>query len=157
MTDFPLPHTWDRAGLENRGFTGFVRFSDIDWKVVPMNPGIYVVVRADLTPSAISEMSAPAYRPYGVDDLTTRWIDHAEIVYIGKANGAGGLRSRLRPFARRAANHSGGRSIWQLSNAEQLIVAWSPTPGWDPELVEKEYIRAFREVFGQRPFANRRD
>jgi len=157
LTDFDLPLTWDMAGLQDRRFEGFVTFAEIEWDEVPREPGIYVVLRPDLAESVIVATSAAAYVPYLADELKSRWIDHSEILYIGKANGTGGLRSRLRPFARQAASHSGGRSIWQLSTADQLLVAWILTPGWDPEQVEKDYIRAFRQAFGQRPFANRRD
>ena len=81
----------------------------------------------------------------------------APIVYIGKAGtptSKGGLKSRLSPFSRKARSHSGGRSIWQLDDADELLVCWIKTPGLNPRHVEEDYLDEFARVHLRQPFAN---
>lgn len=52
--------------------------------------------------------------------------------------------------------HYGGRFVWQLSNAGDLLVSWKRTLGVDARDVERKMIEMFREMNGgHRPFANR--
>lgn len=158
MSSLPLPAAWTREGLEGVGFAGFVTFAEIPVADIPPWPGIYVVLRAASTPPAILEVSvARAGSVYAVDDLQGRWITGTPVVYIGKADAkSGGLRTRLRQYARRGSSHKGGRSIWQLADHGDLLVAWVETPGQVAEDVEIAYRAAFAEQFGGWPFANRR-
>lgn len=152
-TDFPLPSSWDRAGLEAIGFTGFVPLVGMDRKVITKEKGVYVLLRPDSdAPYRILEQSPLV--AYGVEELERRWVRSAHVVYIGKAGGNEGLRERLSPFSRKARNHSGGRSIWQLHDADELLVCWAATPGLDPREVEKDYLDAFAKAHGAYPFAN---
>ena len=50
--------------------------------------------------------------------------------------------------------HWGGRYIWQLADAKDLLVYWKPTLGRDPRLVEKAMLSKFVEKYGCLPFAN---
>lgn len=153
-----LPTAWSRAGLEEIGFDGFVTFAEIPTADIPPRPGIYVVLRTATTPPTILAQSvARAGTVYSVDDLEGRWVADTPVVYIGKADAkAGGLRTRLRQYARRGSSHKGGRSIWQLADHADLTVAWGETPGEVAEDVEVAYRASFAEEFGRWPFANRR-
>src|SRR5690606_10645565 len=88
-------------------------------------------------------------KPYAPVELQAKWVNCSEspVIYIGKAGGldSGGatLRSRLSLYMRLNEFHSGGRAIWQLSDAADLLVCWKPTPGSDPRAVEKQMLSAF--------------
>lgn len=162
--------SWDRSGLEAAGFSGFVRFVELPTSDVPPVAGVYVVVRTAST-SVTFRRTSPAGRRNGrdpavpVETLEQAWIEGTQVLYIGKAGrGAAdnrGLRTRLAEYRRhglgRGAPHWGGRYIWQLTDADDLVVAWLPTPGVEPEVAERELIAGFRRAFGGRPFANRND
>jgi len=95
--------------------------------------------------------------PYLRTKLQGRWSPGAPIVYIGKAGtptSKGGLKSRLGPYSRKARGRSGGRSIWQLEEADELQVCWIETPGLDPRQVEEDYLDEFTRVYQAQPFAN---
>lgn len=158
MSALQLPASWDRAGLEAVGLVGFVTFAEIPTADIPPCPGIYVVLRtAEAAPDIRESTVARAGSPYSLDDLRGRWIPGNPTLYIGKADAkAGGLRTRLRQYARRGSSHQGGRSIWQLADYAELLVAWVQTPGENPEEVEIGYRAAFADRFGGWPFANRR-
>jgi hypothetical protein len=156
-----LPSTWDQTGLEAVGFRGFLPFAQLTSAVVPADRGIYAVLRPSGTDPTFLPAS-PAGWPkgrdpsYPLDELRRKWIATTPLVYVGKANPAGGLWGRLRPFARMASNHSGGRSIWQLEDSAELLVCWIATPGENPGDVETRYLHAFESAHGGVPFANRR-
>lgn len=153
-----LPKSWDRAGLEDVGFEGFVSFAELGAAGVPREPGIYAVLRTAITPPQILETTqARAGSAYPLEDLATRWVEGTPVVYIGKAEAkAGGLRKRLGQFARKGASHQGGRSIWQLADQDELLVCWAITPGESAEDVEIRYRAVFAELYGRWPFANRK-
>ena len=51
--------------------------------------------------------------------------------------------------------HHGGRSIWQIQGAEDLIVCWKALDeGDDPRLVKKEMLCEFKKRYGCLPFDN---
>jgi hypothetical protein len=151
-----LPGSWDRAGLEAVGFSGFVPFAALAGAGVPTGRGIYVVLRTAITPPVLLELTtARAGSAYPLADLEARWVAGTPVVYIGKAEPVGGLRKRLGQYARRGSSHTGGRSIWQLADQEELLVAWVTTPGEIAEEAEIRYRDAFAEIYGRWPFANR--
>jgi hypothetical protein len=81
------------------------------------------------------------------------------VLYIGKADD-GQLRTRLSAYVRfgrgGSARHSGGRLIWQLHGAEDLLVAWRVlNPECTPLDVETTLIEEFTADYGKPPFANR--
>jgi hypothetical protein len=89
--------------------------------------------------------------------LEAKWIAGSRVVYIGKADVA---NRRLKQFARFGAGepvgHWGGRYIWQLADADQLLVAWHPTT-WDEPArdYERRLLAHFAKLHrGARPFAN---
>ena len=90
-------------------------------------------------------------------ELCENWVTGTPVVYIGKATS---LRARLRQYRDfgngKPVGHWGGRYIWQLADAAELLVAWKPTAG-EPRTIEAEMIAAFVQQFGKRPFANLKD
>ena len=154
----PLPAAWDRTALEAVGFRGFVPFAALAATGVPREPGIYVVLRTSTTRPEILELTrARAGSEYPLHDLEARWVTETPVLYIGKAEArAGGLRKRLAQYARKGSSHAGGRSIWQLADQDELLVAWATTPGESAEDVEIRYRAAFADVYKQWPFANRK-
>ena len=167
-TDFDLtPATWDIPGLKDRGWEGFIPLSTLVGKDVPNVPGVYVVIRESTQDPVIGDkgiyQSEKQVAPYRVDELAQRWIKVASVVYIGKASTS--LRKRLGQYRRAGVaggtNHNGGRSIWQLADAEDLLVAWHRVDleavGVDARQAEQDLIRAFARVYGRRPYANRQN
>lgn len=150
-TRFPLPDGWTRDALAAAGFQGFVPLLSLRREALPSGRGIYAVLRADPTASP-SFSRETRLRAYSVGELEERWVDGAEVVYIGKAES--GLCDRLGGFKPIRTNHSGGRSIWQLAEAETLLACWIETPREHSEDVEGDHIDAFARASGRRPFAN---
>jgi hypothetical protein len=159
--------SWDRAWLEQQGFQGFVRFAELSRSSVPRGAGIYVVYRGSLKPPDFLGVSCGGH--YGGKDptvpialLEAAWVPAAHVLNIGKAalgaSGSRGLKKRLGGYRRYGAGkrvaHAGGRYIWQIADASQLLVAWMETPGQDPKLVEDDFIADFAEHYDKRPFAN---
>ena len=160
MTPFPFPPTWDRAGLESIGFSGFVPFTKIREPRVltmPKGRGIYVVIRQGAGQPTILPNSLAKGGWYDIAELAGRWIADSPILYIGKADGSRGIHHRLKQYARRGNSHTGGRAIWQLADADDVLVAWAETPGELGRAVEKRWIARYVENYGRRPFANVND
>ena len=158
MSALQLPGSWDRVGLEEVGFAGFVPFAELATASVPREPGIYIVLRtASTQPQLLEVTRARAGSAYPVEDLSARWVESTPVIYIGKAEAkVGGLRKRLGQFARKGASHQGGRSIWQLADQDELLVCWATTPDESAEEVEIHYRAVFAERYGRWPFANRK-
>ena len=160
-TEEPVEQAFDRAALAVQGFEGWVRFADLSDADVPRAPGVYVVVRAD--PSAARrfvELSPAGWfkdrdPTAALQELERRWVHGAATVYIGKATN---LRTRLDQYRRHGigepVGHWGGRYIWQLAEASELLVAWRAVSDEDPGQVEAELLAAFERRYGVLPFAN---
>lgn len=76
-------------------------------------------------------------------------------MYIGKATS---LRKRLGQLLRFGAGanvgHWGGRYLWQLADADDLVIAWKETPMIDPRMVEASMLQDYVTHYGRLPFAN---
>lgn len=154
------------------GFTGFVTVNALmdDISVVPKVPGVYVVMRkSEDTPVFLAAGTGGHFNGrnpnVSVDELKGHWVEGASIVYIGKAGGSDSsvtLRKRLKQYMRfgqgEPIGHWGGRYIWQLADAKELIVCWKKITDKEPKDVESLMINEFKEWHGhKRPFANLRD
>lgn len=151
-------------GMKAAGFAGFTTFAallDGQLAEVPRVPGAYVVLRTSEGAPQFTVTSSGGHfkgRDPAVAEavLRNKWIDGCLVVYIGKADV---LQRRLGEYARfgcgEPIGHWGGRYIWQLGDAEQLLVAWRPArPGQSGADAESELVALFKEQFGRLPFAN---
>jgi hypothetical protein len=147
-----------------RGFRGFVPFSALTTESIPPHGGIYVVVRATSSDPVLLAISTAGWRKgrdpaVDVNRLREKWVDNAEILYVGKADpgpgGGHGLRERLLQYARHGAggtSHHGGRFIWQLAGAASLLVRRKPCAR--PRDGKKALLAEFEALHGALPFAN---
>lgn len=129
---------------------------------VPRQAGCYVVYRqAADPPSFLATSSGGRFKgkdpTVAHERMADEWIPNANVVYIGKADD---LRTRLKAYARFGAGepvaHWGGRLIWQLTDADDLLVAWhvvaTSTPSRD---LEKRLLAQFaKDHASRRPLAN---
>lgn len=166
--ELPVTDTFTRDGLSARGFVGFVRFHGIDLDQVPAEPGVYVVLREkESRPAFLDENPAGRFKGRNptvpVAELEAAWPDGSQCVYIGKAaasrRGNRQLRQRINEFRQYGdglpVGHQGGRRIWQLTDADEFILAWLIIRDQEPEKIEAELIRAFVAEHGRRPIGNR--
>ena len=162
----------NRHDLIELGFVGFKTVLELmnSCKDIPKEMGVYVVLREKSEKPVILEKrpfdcQEERYPSYTKSELEAKWVDGTQIVYIGKAGGSDqktGLHKRLSTYIRfgkgQRASHGGGRSIWQLADAKELVVCWRVLSEEEPRCVEERMISEFREAHnGMRPFANRKD
>jgi len=154
-----LPTAWNRSELERLRFAGFVTLVGIDRSLLPRRHDIYIYIvlhKSDKRPAFLASNVITKRMPYDPVHLEGKWLMGASVVYIGKAEGREGLHTRVGAFSRQAENHSGGRALWQLEIAGDLLVAWLETSGESALAVEQSYLQAFKSEHGSYPFANRR-
>lgn len=157
----------NKLTLKDDGFAGFRSFEQLDIKSVPQVPGIYAVLKPEgferlfLTKSVGGwfknhdpSLPQPA--------LEQEWVEDADVLYIGKAGpgtaGKRGLRKRIQEFADfgggKPVGHWGGRLLWQLSEAQSLVIAWKEVAAAEVNSAEAAYHAAFFSLHGRLPFAN---
>ena len=147
--------------IRKDGFKGFLSVSNlIDSRCcdIPDSRVIYLVLRLK---SGKPSFCSAKYREskYSTKALREHWIYNSVVLYIGKASKS--LRDRIYAYVRFGQNknsgHAGGRSIWHLSDSNQLILCWKITPDSDPIVLERDLIKEFKSIYSYRPYANRRD
>jgi hypothetical protein len=153
--------SFDRPGLAANGFAGWQMVTELraDPSPIPLGPGVYVVLRDGPVPAVLDTSVGGWFkaRDPSVDraDLETRLRDDTPVLYIGKGDA---LRRRLvslfRFGAGRPTGHWGGRYLWQLEGAEEVLVAWREDE--DPLGAEAELLTGYSRQFGSLPFANLR-
>lgn len=157
MLRFGVAQVWSdqmvttRGDLEELGFQGLIPFAALPSSDVPDAAGVYCVLRIGHSHPLFVPVGA-GRAPYPVVALEAAWVEGAEVLYFGKATC---LRRRLAAYRRsgdgRTNTHQGGRSVWQLGDADCLLVAWLPTPDQNPGPIESQLIRAFAEAWGALP------
>lgn len=126
---------------------------------IPDKPGIYFI----LAPKDMEIQFLPTARNshapfYGVNILQEKYAlcKDREILYIGKASGQKGLKQRLRQYMRygwnEAVNHKGGRAIWQIEGAENLLLSYEICQ--DADAKEHALLAAYKRDNDSYPLAN---
>jgi len=163
--DCGVPIDFSRSALDAAGFTGWRAWDELrvsSFQSVPLGPCVYLVfwVATD-EPTFLAESPAGRFKgqdpTVSIDVLRAAWITGAQVIYVGK--GSVGKR-RLRRYAQYGAGrpfgHRGGRYIWQLGDAPDLLVAWCSVGNSDSARAdERRLLLHFADLHGGRlPFAN---
>ena len=160
-----MPRSFPRTALENAEFVGWATWLQLrrsGYSAIPALPGAYVVYRPTAAvPTFVHPSPAGWFK--GEDPtvfearLQGEWIEGAQVIHIGKADV---LRRRLTQFGQFGAGepvgHRGGRLIWQLPDADDLLVAWHEITWAEAARdYERRLLAAFAEKHdGRRLFAN---
>lgn len=164
--------TYSSGSLRAYGFEGFVPLRDWN-EAFALRPdrsdveGIYVVVREAVLLPAFNEENHRKPRPkiWSADEVAARWVHGVHALYFGKGplrapNGRRrhGLARRITELQkhgyRGGANHYGGKLLWQIDDADGLLVAWKALAEGESAEVESGLIRGFDRIMGRQPFAN---
>lgn len=163
MSGRPFTLAW----LRDEGFEGFSSIGEIRSRrsIAPAAPGVYVVLRQQLGVVEFLERSTGGWfkerdPSVPIEKLEAKWVPDARVLYIGKADGGGrgarGIRVRLGEYLRfgqgEPVGHWGGRYLWHLARADELLVCWRTCQR--PPTEEAQLLNAFREEYGALPFAN---
>lgn len=153
------------TNYQNEGFNGFVKVSDLRLStgVLPETQGVYVVIRTNSEKPQFLECGTGGHfkgrNPnVTLSELENNLVPGSNVMYIGKATS---LRNRVKQLLRFGAGsnvgHWGGRYLWQLADANDLVIAWKETPMEDPRAVEVRMLTEYVNKYGKRPFANLAD
>lgn len=136
------------------GFRGFVTIGQLqeNMSVAPDTKGVYLILKSErlINPEFLLKGSGGHFKGknpnVSIEELKKNWVEDADILYIGKAGGEGqgsNLKRRLNQFIRfgqgENIGHWGGRLIWQLKDAEDLIVCWKELSSDSPREVESKH------------------
>lgn len=157
IDDRPVRREILQAGL--RGLFTLPQLQDGQLSTAPEAPGIYTVWRVDPAPPRFARTST-AGRDRGRDPtiapevLQARWIPDAALLYAAKT---ANVRTRIRLLVDFASGkpvaHWDGRALWQLADADDLLVAWAASP--DPQAALNKLLARFAEQHGRPlPFGN---
>jgi hypothetical protein len=154
--------------IKKSGFLGFVSKAELfeDCTAIPKEKGVYLILYPSLKEPTFLEVGCGGFfkgkNPnVSIAELKLNWVANSQVIYIGKAGASDSsatLHSRLKQYFAfgqgKAVGHYGGRYIWQLQNATELIVCWKCLPNDEARNVESQLITEFVQTFGKRPFAN---
>jgi len=164
---------FDEASLKKYGFEGFIQIGALKRQLckkmplvaLPKHKGVYVVFkRARNRPRFLDEGTGgwfPRKKPKNpnvpVNILEEKWIDGAQVIYIGQTKTLRHrIKTRLLFGMKKPVGAWGGRYIWQFKDANKLLIAWKETSDGKPCEVERKLIDYFKRIYGRLPFANLR-
>ena len=160
--------------LEFRGFREIETLMSGGVDKVPSQPGVYLILdNSRSPPDFVSRGTGGHFKGQdpnvSIERLKSKWVQNAPIVYVGSSGRSGGSEANLKKridtlirFGRgEDVPHRGGRFVWQLSDAEKLLVCWKEINKFrpdEPEEYKKKIISQFKHVYeGRLPFANLKD
>lgn len=164
--------TYSIASLSAYGFMGFVPLRDWDESLTRGSTksdveGVYVVVReSTLVPTFLDEdHRKPRPKRWSAEAAADRWVPGVQVLYFGKGPLRSSKSKRQQGLARRVselqkhgykggANHYGGELLWQIDDADALLIAWKPLAQGESAAIESGLIRGFDRIMGRQPFAN---
>lgn len=136
-------------------------------RALPDLEGVYAIVRESMARPIFTEEdhSKPRATIRTAVEAAERWVPDVQLLYFGKgplrnstSHKRDGLAQRIYEFQQHGyaggANHYGGKLIWQISSADQLLVAWKTLPDRTSDSVESGLILGFNETLGMQPYAN---
>ncbi|HEY9723113.1 MAG TPA: hypothetical protein V6D47_13975 [Oscillatoriaceae cyanobacterium] len=145
------------AGL--RGLFTLPQLQDGQLTTAPDGPGIYTVWRLDPGKPRFARGSAAGHYKgrdpsIPLEALQAHWVPEAGLLFAAKA---ANVRTRVRLLVNFAAGkpvaHWDGRALWQLADADELLVAWAAAD--DPDAALARLLGRFTEQTGRPlPFAN---
>lgn len=147
-------------------FVGFKKVKELrnNLNTIPAVPGVYVVLRAsEAAPEFLEKGTGGFFKGKdpneSIPELESQWLEDESMMYIGKSvNLNDRIRALLRFGAGKKAGHWGGRLLWQLADAEDLIIAWKYVIGLDPRKVEMKMLQDYQQSHeGNWPYANLKD
>ena len=157
----------NRKSLNDDGFTGFRPITDLEIIRIPQRQGIFAVLRPEgFEPRYLAQSTAGTFKKKNPSlskaALAAEWVPDADVLFIGKASpgskGNRGLRRQISEFVDfgigRPPGHWDGRLIWQLVDADALLVAWKELPAEALNAAHAGYHAQFRQFHGRLPFAN---
>ena len=126
---------------------------------VPEAHGIYQVLVPDGMKIAFRSAARNVHAPwYPVEVLEEKFskCQNQTLIYIGKASGKKGLRQRVKQYMKygwnESVNHKGGRAIWQIANADKLLLQFECCE--DADEAEHRLLREYKQKNGGYPLAN---
>ena len=160
--------------LKVGGFTGFQKIRElwISTSGVPPVKGVYMVLYTGVgRPDFVETGTAGPFRGGNpnvpLEQLEKCWVDDTPVLFMGKAGGTSritgkptreNLHKRVGKFVRVGRGEKvgpwGGRYIWQVRNAGDLVICWKKMYERDPLEVQDRLLRNFETVYHKRPFAN---
>ena len=155
------------ANARAAGFTGFLTVGECMKSGFPTGrppslSGVYILCaptgfEPDFIPPDEALAAGNVHFPWTAERLARKWVESAEVLYIGKSTE---FRRRLRQLVRhaqgRTVTHTGGEIVWQLRGFQHLLICWRPCH--EPREFESSLLQAFRRSQeGKLPFANRQD
>lgn len=156
-----------KNGLKLEGFSGFRPIEDLAIMRIPQGTGLFAVIAPpDFQPRFLKQSTAGTFKKkkpsLPQEALAAEWVDGAVVLYLGKAGpgsqGNRGLRRQIKEFVDfgqgKPPGHWDGRLIWQIFDAESLVIAWKELPAEQLNDAEAGYHEAFTEAYGRLPFAN---
>lgn len=155
-------------------FSDFLLCASETRRKLPDAPGVYFVISTSGFPKNgfLHPGSGGFFKGQdpnaSEEELKSKWVENANILYIGKAGGVSvngvisnsTLRKRINSLLRFGkgdnVGHWGGRYLWQNSGSRDYRIYWYDTTlhSENPVILEKELIRDFTNYFGKPPFAN---
>ena len=159
--------------LRADGFGGFLQLKSFLKVAVAGNgpdvEGVYAIVRESAARPAFKEDAHRKPRPkiYSAAEAEARWVEGAQTLYLGKGPlrklskvRRQGLAQRLHELRAHgydgAANHYGGKLLWQIDDMDSLIVAWKVLPAGAADASETALIHRFmnKDSLHRAPYAN---
>ena len=140
---------------EEGGIYRLRMYNDFEIDILDKNVGRQTTSKGKPSEYSVDELKEKATKVYGV-----KRPYRTDVIYIGQTNCKGGLRERIREYLgfrydEKTSPHDGGRAAWQIEDSDRLVVEYEVIDdGRNPEEVEKELFREFKEKYGDYPLAN---